>query len=386
MSSIPSHTHIFAPVHPILIPDILGEISWHADVGDLFTHALVHRQWTHPANLYLYRHVRLCGRHDVARFFQCLMHPTIVEHERLQQTSLMHTLHVQFTDTSSEALARPLNKDAYRQLEQIFPHLVNLTRVLVEVHIGFNWEEYNWLGNWLLAMPDSLRVCMIRVRVWRQLCRSSLSSCCIQLADGQGIHFSNEGRWARLIRSLQCTTLVLISNPPIFHPETCNSKLPDLLSKAMMRGERKESSRPITLRRIEIWTSVHNIFWTKGLQIERIIHHTDVPEWDNYYCHAAQWDGVKSQWEFHEDREVMQSCLPGMAAERCPGATIINPFDPTRGTCGARNSFKRWVVCDDGTLCRREDKDKPRLPSDWVKWEDNTFGRRALGMYVPLKR
>ncbi|KAF7972010.1 hypothetical protein HWV62_19301 [Athelia sp. TMB] len=368
MSSTPSTIHNLYPLHPMLLPDILEEVTWHADAGDLFNYALVNRQWTHSANARLYRHVQLRGRRDIARFFKCLMHRTIAEQGESPRASIMRTLHVQLTETSDEAPVRPLNREAYQQLVQLFPRLVNLTRLLLEVYIGFNFEDYHLMESWLFAMPVSLRVCMIR------------------LADGHGIYISNERRWARLIRFLECTTLVLISNPPIFHPETCDSQLPELLNKAMLRGERRETSQPISLSRIEIWTSIHKIVWTKGLYIERIIHHTDVPEWDDYYCYAAQWDGENSQWEFQQDRESMQSSLPGMVPERCPGATVINPFDPTRGTCEARNSFRRWVVCDDGTICRREDMDKPRLESDWVKWEDNSFGRRALGMYVPLKR
>ncbi|KAF7970571.1 hypothetical protein HWV62_23677 [Athelia sp. TMB] len=363
-----SSTPLTWPLHPLLLPDIIQEISWHANVGDLFNYALVNRQWSYSASICLYRHVRLRGRHDVAQFFQCLTDPTIAEHERIPRASIMRTLRVQFMDSSNEALARTLNRQAYRQLQLLCPHLVNLTRVLLEVFIGLNYEDYNLIESWLCAMPESLRICMIR------------------LADGQGITFPNESRWARLVRALGCPTLVLISNPPIFHPETCDTHLPVLLSKAMMRGPRKDTSRPINLSRIEIWTSIHQIVWTRGLRIERIVHHTDVPEWDSYYCHAAQWDSDASRWEYHQDREGMQSSQPGMVVERCPGATILNPFDPTRGTCDARNSFRRWIVCKDGTICRREDSDKPRLPSDWVKWEDNSFGRRALGMFVPSKR
>ena len=141
---------------------------------------------------------------------------------------------------------------------------------------------------------------------------------------------------------------------------------------------------PPDVRRVEVWTSIHHALLTPGLRVRQITHHTDVPGWDERYLYIAQWSEDNLRWELQPNAKGAQSSVTGLEETRCVGATI-NVFDPTRGLCGAPKYLGYWVECSDGTLCRAEHAGRARRPSDWVHWEDNTFGRRAMGMYHPVE-
>lgn len=152
----------------------------------------------------------------------------------------------------------------------------------------------------------------------------------------------------------------------------------------MRVGESPATYQALTIRRTEIWTSVHGVSWTRGLRIKSMTHHSDAPGWDDHYLHVVQWSEDVSRWEIHKRDHAMQSSVSDMVVTRCLGATV-NPYNPTRGTCNAPDHDSRWVVCNDGTICRKEHCYRERRPSDWVLWGNNTFGRRALGMYNPVQ-
>lgn len=180
---------------------------------------------------------------------------------------------------------------------------------------------------------------------------------------------------------------MLISCKPIFHPEACDTQLLALLSKAAQPEHLTSRVPALGVQRIEVWTSVHALHLTSALHIKNITHHTDVPGWDDYYRYMAVWDGGSGEsgrWEMQETGQNMLSSLPNFTAIRCLGATI-NQMRPTMATCKGPNDHNRWMVCDDGTICREEHRDRQRRPEDWVLWPNNTYGRRALGMYVSVR-
>ncbi|KAF7971670.1 hypothetical protein HWV62_20646 [Athelia sp. TMB] len=82
----------------------------------------------------------------------------------MHRASMVRSLHVALLDPSRELRAESENFEAYRQLRKILGCLVNLTRMLMEVHIAFKWHEYNWMHALSAHMPGSLKVFMIRVR------------------------------------------------------------------------------------------------------------------------------------------------------------------------------------------------------------------------------
>lgn len=194
-----------------------------------------------------------------------------------------------------------------------------------------------------------------------------------------------EEEWADIIEAVPCANLLLISNKPIFYPEPVETRLPALLAKTALGECRIPSFAALNGQRIEILTSVHILVMTPTLQVESIIHHTDVPGWDECYLYAAAWNPTHARWEMEKAEGVIHSNLHEFTATRCLGATI-DPLQPTVGTCQCPKHNNHWIVCDDGTICRVEHRSRPRRPSDWVLWENNTYGRRALGMYVDLQR
>ncbi|KZP17424.1 hypothetical protein FIBSPDRAFT_894339 [Athelia psychrophila] len=341
---------------------ILGHLS---SSGDLFRCGLVNRQWTPLANAWLYRHVHLRRKEDVMKFYACLLLRASGDENRKIRGALVRTLRVELVERTAQFLAVRRNMEAYHRLGDILRHLSGLTRLLMEVYMGSKTHESCWIQTLAKCLPTSLDVFMIR------------------LADGLRTFVDVEEEWANIIEAVPCANLVLISNRPIFYPEPVETRLPALLAETAPGDRRIPSIAALNGQRIEIWTSVHSLVMTPTLHVESIVYHTDVPGWDECYLYAAVWNPTRGGWAMEKAEGKLRSNLPEFTATRCLGATI-DPLQPTVGTCQCPNHHNRWIVCDDGTICRVEHRSRPRRPSDWVLWENNTYGRRALGMLASL--
>ncbi|KAF7978618.1 hypothetical protein HWV62_45364 [Athelia sp. TMB] len=199
----------------------------------------------------------------------------------------------------------------------------------------------------------------------------------ITVAQEQCVTPESYHDWARLLQCIHCPNVSLISNRPTFYPETCETQLPLFVRRAA----------PLHFKRLELWTSLHTIglSMTPGLRISRITYHTDVPGWDDRFLYVMEKHEETGAWVLQDASKPSESTASSkdLHLVPCVGATI-NPFEPTEGYCeGGEGIHSPWMVCEDGTICRREHQFRPRRPSDWVMWPNNTYGRRGQGMWVP---
>ena len=133
----------------------------------LSKYALVHPSWTPLAYRCMYRDLHLTSGEDIFVFFRCITAPT-TSTKRLaschRRCSLVRTLRITLAEHSRAARVESFHRGAFLDLFQILPQLVNMDRVMFEVHVLSKLIEYEWLARCATILPKSVKVFIINVR------------------------------------------------------------------------------------------------------------------------------------------------------------------------------------------------------------------------------